>query len=353
VEGIFTVLAVLVFLAIGGLMVAGFLTAAVFLFRYVLKRRNAWTDLLRQFAASNDLHFEAPAFPKGPGVTGKLAEFPVCIDTYSSGSGKSQSLYSRITMSPEIPPDLQIHRETYFTELGQKLMGEDLQIGLPLFDDTFVLKGVTTSLALSLLGTTSRDALWRTVRDGSCAVADGDLTYTKSGYIKSEAELGAQVELLKELAAALTEFAHRPAVGLLHHATEDPEPTYRARCLQALLSDFPASDEAAKALVFAAESTDLNFQFIYQRHQDKPNLDVIAGLIRSGELDEPLHLAARDMLEGRFAGGLSLGSDEDIGGLSVAQDGSGALSEPSDEGRPPAKKKRSRGESGQGSKGNL
>jgi hypothetical protein len=179
------------------------------------------------------------------------------------------------------------------------------------------------------------------------------LTYTESGYIKSEEELSAQVELLKELAEALTEFAHRPAAGLLHHATEDPEPTYRARCFQALLSDFPASDEAAQALVFAADSTDLNFQFIYQRHQEKPNLDVIAGLIRSGELDEQLHLAAKDMLEGHFAGGLSLGSDEDIGGLSVAQDDSGALSEPIDDGRPPAKQTPSRGESGKGSKGNL
>lgn len=329
-ESIFAGLAVLAFLAIAGLMFAAFLAAAFFLVRYVVKRKTAWTDLLSQFAASNDLHFQAPAFPRGPEVHGKLAEVPICIDTYSRGSGKNQSLYSRITLSPEIPPDLQIGRETYFTGIGQKLMGEDVQTGLALFDDTFVLKGVTTSLALSMLGSTSRDALWRTVRDGSCAVTEGGLTYTKSGYIKSEAELSAQVGLLHELAAALTEFAHRPAAGLLHHTTEDPEPTYRALCLQALLHDFPASAEAAGALALAAESTDPNFQFIYQRHQDKPNLDVLAALVRSGELDEQFHLAARDMLEGRFAGGLSLRSDEDIGGLSVAQDSSGALSEPTD-----------------------
>jgi len=229
-------------------------------------------------------------------------------------------------MSPEIPPDLRIGKESYFTGLSQKLMGEDIQTGLPLFDDTFVLKGVTRSLALSFLGSSSRDALWRTVRTGATVVDDGTLTYRKAGYIQGDAELRTQVDLLCALAGALTEFAHRPAAGLLHHATEDPDAGYRSRCLQALLSDFATSDEASAGLAVAAESTDLNFQFIYQQHQTEPNLTVIAALVRGGELDEPLHLAARAMLEGKFAGGLSIGSEEDGGGLSVADPNSGGLS---------------------------
>lgn len=327
-ESLFAGFAILAMFSAGAILLAAFLAGAFVLIRYATKRKSAWTELLRRFAADNDLQFIPASFPEGPEVEGKLGGVPIHIDNFTQSSGKSSALYSRIRMSPEIPPDLRIGKESYFTGLSQKLMGDDIQTGLPLFDDTFELKGVTRSLALSFLGSASRDALWRTVRTGASAVEGGKLTYTKTGYIKGDAELGTQVDLLSALADALTEFAHRPAEGLLHHAAEDPDPGYRSRCLQALLTDFPSSDEAVTGLAFAAESTDPNFQFLYQQHQSEPNLDVIAALVRSGELDEPLHLAARAMLEGQFAGGLSLRSEEDGGGLSVAQNNSGALSEP-------------------------
>jgi hypothetical protein len=325
-ESLFAVLTLLAVACAGPIMFLALPVAAFFILRHINKRKSSWLKLLEGFASSNDLRFIPASFPKGPEIDGKLDGLPIQIDNYTQGSGNSSTLYSRIRLSPEIPPDLRIAKESYFTGLSQKLLGEDIQTGLPLFDDTFVLKGVTRSLALSFLGSSTRDALWRTVRTGATVVDNGTLTYLKAGYIKGAGELQTQVDLLRALAEALTEFTYRPAAGLLHHATEDPDAGYRSSCLQALLSDFPGNSRTVAALKFAAESADVNFQFIYQQHQTEPNLTVIAALVRSGELDEPLHLAARAMLEGQFAGGLSLGSEEDGGGLSVTNDDSGGLS---------------------------
>jgi hypothetical protein len=329
-ESIFGGLIILMFLGAAALMFAAFGTAVFLIFRYVTKRKQEWSERLRQFAAEHELEFEPGSFPKHPKATGRLDGIPICIESFlrsGGGSNRSSSLYSRITMTPSIPAALSISKENFLTGIGQKFMGEDLRAGLPLFDDTFVLKGIDDSLALSMLGTRSRDALWRTVRTGYVKVDGGDLTYTQSGYITSAEELTKQVGLLTELARSLTEFAHRPAAGLLHHSSSDPEPAYRSRCFDALLRDYDGTSECEEGLRRAADSTEPNFRFLLEQRKAEPDLGVVADLARSGELDEPLYLAAKAMLGDRFAGGLSLGSEEDGGRLTVAQDGAGGLSE--------------------------
>ena len=290
------------------------------------KKRKAWTERLTSLGQKLDLEVSPAGLFKRAKASGRVGSFGVVIDAYSQKRGNSSTLYSRITLDPPIPEGLSVSKESFLSGLAQRFIGEDIRAGLPLFDDTFVLKGVSDPVALSMLGQRSRAALWNTVSENNFGVSDGKLVYRQVGYLASDEEALAKVELLVELGEALTEFAHRPAAGLLHHAFSDPAPAYRSRCFDALLRHYWGSSECQEAMELGRQSEDPNFLFLIEQRSESPNLDVVARLVRGGQLDEPLQDAATAMLGNRFAGGLSLGNEEAEGALSVSQGNQGALS---------------------------
>jgi hypothetical protein len=65
------------------------------------------------------------------------------LDTYTVSTGKSSTTYTRFR-APYVNADgfrFQVYRSGLFTELGKMLGMQDIEIGDPAFDQTYVLKG--------------------------------------------------------------------------------------------------------------------------------------------------------------------------------------------------------------------
>lgn len=82
-------------------------------------------------------------FWTGSKVKGKAGEWTIILDTYTVSTGKSSITYTRMR-APYINPDgfkFKIYRAGVFTEVGKWLGMQDINIGVPSFDDNFVIKG--------------------------------------------------------------------------------------------------------------------------------------------------------------------------------------------------------------------
>ena len=310
---------------------------------FSMRQRKKWNQRLSRIAKELDLDFHPGGFLARAKAVGSVASFPTVIDTYSQGSGKNSTLYSRITVSPSLPGDLAVHKESFLSGLAQRFMGEDLQAGVSPFDDAFVLKGASDDVGLSLFGARSRAAIWSTLTDARFRVEGGKLVYRQRGYLENEGQALDAVQKMTELGEALSEFSHVPAQGLLHHAFNDPEPSFRARCFDALLRNHWGASECKEAMERGRQLDDPNFLFLIEQRGGKPDLLVVTRLVREGQLDAPLHEAAIAMLGDRFAGGLTVEEPQEEGGLSLSQGTAGGLSEE----EPPPPRRASRQKVGQ------
>ena len=82
-------------------------------------------------------------FWKGSKVMAKTAEWTIILDTYTVSTGKSSITYTRMR-APYINPDgfkFKIYNAGIFSDLGKWLGMQDINIGIPSFDDRFVIKG--------------------------------------------------------------------------------------------------------------------------------------------------------------------------------------------------------------------
>lgn len=82
-------------------------------------------------------------FWTGSKIKGKAGEWTIILDTYTVSTGKSSITYTRMR-APYINPDgfkFKIYRAGVFTEVGKWLGMQDINIGVPSFDDNFVIKG--------------------------------------------------------------------------------------------------------------------------------------------------------------------------------------------------------------------
>lgn len=79
----------------------------------------------------------------GMKVQAQTGDWIVTLDTYTQSTGKSSVTYTRIR-APFVNRDglrLAIYRAGLFTELGKFFGVQDIEIGDPFFDDTFVVQG--------------------------------------------------------------------------------------------------------------------------------------------------------------------------------------------------------------------
>jgi hypothetical protein len=311
----------------GTLTLAFPLVAGGLVIWFSIRKRNNWHLLLSRIASELSLEFQPGGFLQRARASGSVASFPTVIDTYSQGSGKNSTLYSRITVAPPLSDELGIHKENFLSGIAQRFMGEDIQAGVTEFDDTFVLKGVSDDVGLSIFGSRSRAAIWSTLTDARFRVEGGKLIYRQRGYLESPSQALDAVQKMTELGEALSEFSQSPAQGLLHHAFHDPEPSFRARCFDALLRSHWGTSECKEAMERGRSQDDPNFLFLIEQRGGKPDLQVVTRLVREGRLDEPLHRSAVAMLGDRFAGGLTVEEPLDEGGLSLSQGNAGGLSE--------------------------
>jgi len=99
-----------------------------------------WSQLAQQTGG----RFQEGGFFSGPNrVEARVGQWMLTLDTYTVSTGKSSTTYTRLR-APYVNADgfrFKVYRAGLFTELGKMFGMQDIEIGDPAFDQTFVLKG--------------------------------------------------------------------------------------------------------------------------------------------------------------------------------------------------------------------
>ncbi len=108
-----------------------------------------WSQMAADIGAS---YIEGGWF-KGDGVVYRHGEWKLVLDTYTVRRDKSSTTYTRMR-APFVNKDglyFKIYREGFFSSVGKFFGMEDLEIGDPFFDESFVVKGNSHRQLLRLL----------------------------------------------------------------------------------------------------------------------------------------------------------------------------------------------------------
>ena len=293
-----------------------------------IRNGKAWKARLAAVAEHYGLFHDAGSWLKAAKSTGSVGSSSLTFDSYTVSTGKSSTTYSRITLSTQLPQGLKIKKEGILSGLAQALLGQDVQAGLTAFDDNFVLDGIDELEVLAFLDSRTRQAIWAAIGREGATLSKSEISYAQVGYMKTTEEMIRKADAMLELAQALEQSRGvRTPARLLQHAFEDPAPSFRARCFEALVRRRPRSSEAATALERGKTSEDAALRFLCTVESENPDEDLVADLVRSGQLPDHLKAEGLAMLGSRFAGGLSVEPVGETGGLSVSTAQEGGLSE--------------------------
>jgi hypothetical protein len=100
-------------------------------------------EVWRQLAHEIGAQVVGDGFWSGTVVKAQVKEWTITLDTYAVSTGKTMMYYTRMR-APYINKDglrFTIHRRGVFSDLGKWLGGQDIEVGDPVFDDLFIIKG--------------------------------------------------------------------------------------------------------------------------------------------------------------------------------------------------------------------
>lgn len=183
--------------------VGGFLVLALVLgYARSQRREQAWGQLAARTGLSQEKgrYFFSPLT-----VAGSYKGYPVRLYTFSRGSGKNRTTYTRLALDVQHPAGalLGLSREGFLSGLGKKLGMQDVRLGDAQFDDSFVIKSRPDDFASRVLS--SYDLRQRLVRDlqGTLQLGDGRVYVTRTGTDTDVDRLQNHLELLAGVADAL------------------------------------------------------------------------------------------------------------------------------------------------------
>lgn len=102
-------------------------------------KKEVWEELSREIKAQ----YVDGGFWKGDKVIAKVGEWTVTLDTYTVSTGKSSMTYTRMR-APFVNKDgfrFTIYRKNIFSQLGKLFGMQDITIGIPNFDEKYIIKG--------------------------------------------------------------------------------------------------------------------------------------------------------------------------------------------------------------------
>lgn len=102
-------------------------------------KKEIWEKLSREIQGQ----YVAGGFWKGDKVVARAGEWSVTLDTYTVSDGKTSTTYTRMR-APFINKDgfkFKIYRKNIFSEVGKFFGMQDIEIGIPTFDEKFIIKG--------------------------------------------------------------------------------------------------------------------------------------------------------------------------------------------------------------------
>lgn len=110
-------------------------------------------EIWSQMAADIGADYIEGGWFKGDGVVYQHGEWKLVLDTYTVRRDKSSTTYTRLR-APFVNKDglyFKIYREGFFSSVGKFFGMDDLEIGDPFFDDSFVIKGNNHQKLIRLL----------------------------------------------------------------------------------------------------------------------------------------------------------------------------------------------------------
>jgi hypothetical protein len=181
-------------LFIGGLLTLGF-GAAYFGRR---RLRNAWGEL----AARTGLALEPGSLFVAPRVTGTYRSHPLTLETFTRGSGKSRTTYTRIVLFVQNPANvyLALYQESVFSKIGKFFGMKDVQVGDEEIDRRFIIKSQPESFAASLATSISLRQRLLEARKLNVEVDGREVTFEQVGLLTDGEYLRFLFDLLCDLA---------------------------------------------------------------------------------------------------------------------------------------------------------
>lgn len=104
-----------------------------------LSRDEVWAQLAREINAG----FEAGGMFGTTVVRAQTRHWVVTLDTYTVSTGNAAVTYTRLR-APYVNRDdfrFRVRRKGLFGGVAEALGAKDVEVGIPIFDDTFVIKG--------------------------------------------------------------------------------------------------------------------------------------------------------------------------------------------------------------------
>ncbi len=302
-----------------------------------LLTRGKWKATMLAVADGLKLQYDPGSFTKSASAYGMHDAFHVKVDSYTVSSGNSQQVYTRIVVGTDLPRSLRFKKEGMFSGFKKMFTGSDVEVGIDVFDEAFLLDGRRELDVLSRMGGRARAAMWQAIGSGGAEVKDGEIVWTTGGRVKDPGKLIATTRALLELAKALSDHPGRNGEALLNHASNDRDARFRRTCLQALIRELPNSEATRTAVERAAHDADAGMRYLAAKTQGTAGHELIRALLRSGDLPEDLRSEAAALLGPGFGGGLALAPEGDAAGrLAIKEEaGRGALSEASEPARRP------------------
>lgn len=180
-----------------GLVVAG---TSIFAAK---KQLDAMNQAWRAAAERLGFDFAPGSWSGGPTMTGTLDGSPAEIHSYTKSSGKSSSRYTRYTVDfPPIGVGLHLSRQSGVGYLLKVLGTQDIEIGDPVFDETFIVQAIDPRAARAVLTPGTTMMLNRLIAvHPEIVVTDDQLVLDRRGTVRDPDTL---VSTLRRLSSAAT-----------------------------------------------------------------------------------------------------------------------------------------------------
>lgn len=160
---------------------------------------DAWGDAARRLGMFHD----PGGLLRDRRLTGTIGGFRVVVESFTRGSGKSSSKYTRyrIHYPHSLGMGLHMRRQGVFAGLARAFGAQDIVVGDPKFDEIVIVKGRNQREVVDFLTAARREWVRRVMMDfDDVTVDDEGVQSESSGYEKSSQILVNRVRRLMEFA---------------------------------------------------------------------------------------------------------------------------------------------------------
>jgi hypothetical protein len=162
-------------------------------------RNRAWSEAARQLG----LAFTPGGFLKGRKLAGRVAGMQVVVVTFTRGSGKNSSTFTRfcVTFPRPLGLGLSLTKEGFFSGVSKFFGSQDIQIGDPAFDQAMIIKGTSEHSIQSFLTPARRLRIQRFMAwRHENTINDNSIQCVKSGVASDRSSMVSTVQSMVRLA---------------------------------------------------------------------------------------------------------------------------------------------------------